>query len=124
MAEDFSRRSFIKGASLGVAAGYFAAAGLSSTALYKQVMPEEKLNQTDIGEVKALRIKVVSETSWYENNVLLNDIKGAGGLLVNQYLIPWTDNGVAAGYKGSNAGGFATYIEADLMDGSTKRLLN
>ena len=123
MAEDFSRRSFIKGASLGVAAGYFAAAGLSSTALYKQVMPAEKLNQTDIGEIKALRMKVISETSWYDNNVLLNDLKGAGGLLVNQYTIPWTSNGVKAGYNGNNAGGFATYIEADLMDGSTKRIL-
>ena len=63
MAEDFSRRSFIKSASLGVAAGYFAAAGLSSTALYKQVMPAEKLNQTDIGEIKALLMKATSETS-------------------------------------------------------------
>lgn len=123
MAEDFSRRSFIKGASIGVAAGYFATAGLSSTVLYNQVMPPEKLNQTDIGEIKALRIKVVSETSWFDNNVLLNDMKKAGGLLVNQYIIPWTSQGVASGFEGNNSGGFATYIEADLMDGSTKRIL-
>ena len=123
MAEDFSRRSFIKGASLGVAAGYFAAAGLSSTAMYKQVMPAEKLNQTDIGQIKGLKMKVVSETSWFENSVLLNDMKKAGGLLVNQYIIPWTDQGVASGFNGSNSGGFATYIEAELMDGSIKRLL-
>ena len=123
MAEDISRRSFIKGASIGVAAGYFATAGLSSTALYKQVMPPEKLDQTDIGEIKALRIKVVSETSWYDNNVWLNDVKKVGGLLVNQYIIPWTTEGVKSGYQGSNLGGFSTYIEADLLDGSTKRIL-
>lgn len=123
MSEDFSRRSFIKGASLGIMAGYFGTAGLSSTALYSKVLPPENLDQTDIGEIKALRLKVISETSWYDNNVFLNDIKKAGGLLVNQYTIPWSTEGVKAGYKGSNLGGFATYIEADLMDGSTKRLL-
>ena len=123
MSDDVSRRSFIKGASLGVMAGYFASAGLSSTVLYNQVMPPEKLDQTDIGEIKELRIKVVSETSWYDNNVFLNDVKGAGGLLVNQYIIPWSVEGVNSGYKGSNLGGFATYIEADLLDGSTKRIL-
>ena len=123
MAEDFSRRSFIKGASLGAAAGYFAAAGLSSTAFYKQVMPVETVNQTDIGQIKGLRMKVVSETSWFENSVLLDDMKKAGGLLVNQYIVPWTVEGVATGYEGNNSGGFATYIEADLLDGTTKRIL-
>jgi len=123
MSQDVSRRSFMRGASLGVMAGYFGAAGLASTALYRQVLPPEKLDQTDIGELKGLRIKVVSETSWYDNNVFLNDVKGAGGLLVNQYTIPWSVEGVKAGYKGSNLGGFATYIEAELLDGSIKRIL-
>jgi len=123
MSQDVSRRSFIRGAGLGVMAGYFATAGVSSTALYRQMLPQEKLDQTDIGELKGLRIKVVSETSWYENNVFLNDVKGAGGLLVNQYTIPWSVEGVKAGYKGSSLGGFATYIEAELLDGSVKRIL-
>jgi len=123
MGQDVSRRSFIRGAGLGVTAGYFAAGGVASTVLYRQVLPPEKLDQTEIGELKGLRIKVVSETSWYDNNVFLSDVKKAGGLLVNQYTIPWTVEGVASGYKGSNLGGFATYIEAELLDGSVKRLL-
>jgi 7,8-dihydropterin-6-yl-methyl-4-(beta-D-ribofuranosyl)aminobenzene 5'-phosphate synthase len=107
---------------VGTLAGYLGAAGLSSTVFKKQLLPEEKINQVDIGEIKSLKIKVVSETSWYDNNVFLNDVKGAGGLLVNQYTIPWTREGVKAGYQGSNLGGFSTYIEATLMDGKVMKI--
>ena len=123
MDNNFSRRSFVKGMALGTVAGYFTAAGLSSTVFKKQLLPEEKLNLTDIGQIKGLKIKVISETSWYDNNVFLNDVKKAGGLLVNQYEIPWTREGVKAGYEGDNLGGFATYIEAELLDGKVMKIL-
>jgi len=121
--KNVSRRSFVKGMALGTVAGYFASAGLSSTVFKKALLPKETLNQVDIGEIKGLKIKVVSETSWYDNNVWLNDVKKVGGLLVNQYEIPWTVEGVKSGYQGSNLGGFATYIEATLMDGKVVKIL-
>lgn len=123
MEKEFSRRSFIKGMALGTLTGYFAAAALSSTVFKNQLLPKEKLDLTDIGQIKGLKLKVISETSWYDNNVFLNDVKGAGGLLVNQYEIPWTCVGVGAGYMGSNLGGFATYIEAELLDGHVIKIL-
>jgi 7,8-dihydropterin-6-yl-methyl-4-(beta-D-ribofuranosyl)aminobenzene 5'-phosphate synthase len=123
MENDFSRRSFVKGMAAGTLAGYFGAAALSSTVFKTQLLPKEKLNLTDIGQIKGLKLKVISETSWYDNNVFLNDVKKAGGLLVNQYEIPWTREGVKAGYQGDNLGGFATYIEAELLDGKVMKIL-
>lgn len=123
MANDISRRSFVKGMALGTLAGYFASAGLSSTVFKNQVMPRKEYAKTDIGQLNGLKVKVISETSWFNNSVLLDDMKKAGGLLVNQYEIPWTSEGVKEGYQGSNAGGFASLIEAELADGSKKTIL-
>jgi len=118
-----SRRSLLQGMALGTVAGYFGTAGLSSTVFKKALLPKEKLNQVDIGVIKSVKLKVISETSWYDNNVFLNDVKLAGGLLVNQYTIPWTTEMVKSGYKGSNLGGFSTLIEAEFMDGMKKKIL-
>lgn len=50
----------------------------------KAVAPKE-----DIGEVRSVKVTNISETSWFDNKVLMGDIKGAGGLLVNQYTYNW-----------------------------------
>jgi 7,8-dihydropterin-6-yl-methyl-4-(beta-D-ribofuranosyl)aminobenzene 5'-phosphate synthase len=121
--DDVSRRSFIKGAAMGTMAGYFLSAGLSSTVFKNQLMPPDNSVKVDIGEVKSLKVKVISETSWFDNRVLLKDLKAAGGLLVNQYEIPWTTEGVKDGYQGNNSGGFASLIEAELLDGTKKTIL-
>lgn len=123
MEKDVSRRSFIRGMALGTVAGYFASAGISSTVFHDQLMPTDKTVKTDIGQIKGLKVRVISETSWFNNSVLLQDLKRAGGLLVNQYEIPWTTEGVKEGYNGNNAGGFATLIDVELLDGSQKRIL-
>jgi 7,8-dihydropterin-6-yl-methyl-4-(beta-D-ribofuranosyl)aminobenzene 5'-phosphate synthase len=123
MANDISRRDFVKGAAIGTMAGYFASAGLSSTVFKNQIMPRKEYKKTDIGQVKGLSVKVISETSWFNNAVLLEDLKKAGGLLFNQYLIPWTTEGVTDGFQGNNAGGFASLIEFELMDGTKKKIL-
>jgi len=57
---------------------------------------------TDIGVCKSIKVTNVSETSWFENAVLMGDIKGAGGLLVNQYDYNWPPFGNGQGLgKGS-----------------------
>ena len=123
MEKDFTRRSFIKGMALGTMAGYFASAGLSSTVFRNQMLVKKDIAKTDIGKIKNLSVKVISETSWFDNTVLLDDMKKAGGLLVNQYEIPWTVEGVKAGYQGNNAGGFASLIEFEELDGKKHKLL-
>ena len=121
--EDISRRTFVKGMALGTMAGYFAAGGLSSTVFRQQALVEKEYPKTDIGMIKGLKVKVISETSWFNNTVVLDDMKKAGGLLVNQYEIPWTIEGVKEGYEGSNAGGFSTLIEVELLDGTKKKII-
>ncbi|CQR73749.1 Metallo-beta-lactamase superfamily protein [Sporomusa ovata DSM 2662] len=126
MENKLSRRSFIKGTTTAFAASYLASAALSSNLLDNRAFaatantPAEKVN---IGQIKNLKVKVISETSWFDNGVLLNDIKQAGGMFVSQYEIPWTTTGVATGYNGNNSGGYCSLIEAELMDGTRKRIL-
>ncbi|VBB08374.1 metallo-beta-lactamase [Lucifera butyrica] len=86
-------------------------------------MSTDNMTKIDIGRIKGLKVKVISETGWFNNKVLLSDIEKAGGMSISQYEIPWTDTGVKEGYKGNNAGGFSTLIEVELLDGSKKKIL-
>lgn len=83
-----SRRNFLKGLAIGGTAGYFAMAGVTSTVMKDMFLPDEPVGSDDIGECKSVKVTVVSETSWFNNSVLVNDMMKAGGLLVNQYIIP------------------------------------
>lgn len=121
--DNVSRRSFIKGLAVGSVAGYFAMAGVSSTIFRKKFVASPALGTVDIGECKSVRIKVISETSWFNNSILMKDIEKAGGLLVNQYEINWTTTGVEEGWNGNNAGGYATLIEVEQLDGTKKKYL-
>ena len=57
---------------------------------------------TDFGAIKSVEVTNISETSWFDNSMLMGDIKGAGGLLVNQYLFNWPPFGNGKGLaKGS-----------------------
>lgn len=117
------RRDFLRGLAAGGAVGYIAAAGLSSTVLRKHFMPPEILGDKEIGALRSLKVKSISETSWFNNARLVKDIKDAGGLLVNQYEIPWTVKGVADGYEGNNAGGYSALIECEELDGKNHTFL-
>lgn len=118
-----SRRNFLKGLAVGGTAGYFAMAGASSTVMKDMFLPDEPVGDVDIGKCKSVTCTVVSETSWFSNAVLVNDIRKSGGLLVNQYLIPWTNTGVKEGYNGDNAGGYCTMVDVELMDGTKKKIM-
>jgi len=118
-----NRRNFLKGLAAGGTLGYFAMAGVSSTVMKNSFITPPKVGTEDIGECKSVKVKVISETSWFNNPLLLKDIKGAGGLLVNQYEIPWTNTGVEEGWKGDNAGGYATLIEVEQLDGTKRKFM-
>ncbi len=103
MSDKVKRRDFLKGATTGVGLGMLGAMGLYSySPLRKQHFPEVTRKMTDIGVCKSVKVTNISETSWFENAVLMGDIKGAGGLLVNQYDYNWPPFGNGQGLgKGS-----------------------
>ena len=120
---EVSRRNFLKGLALGGTTGYLAMAGVSSTVMKDVFVPKPLVGDTDIGMCKSIKCTVVSETSWFNNARVVQDMKDAGGLLVNQYIIPWTNTGVKEGYNGNNAGGYSTLIDIEFMDGTKKKML-
>lgn len=120
---DVSRRDFLKGLAVGGSLGYLAMGGVSSTVLKKAFVPPAKVGTADIGECKSVKVTVISETSWFRNPLLMEDIMKAGGLLVNQYEIPWTNTGIEEGWKGDNAGGYSTLIEVEQLDGAKRKFL-
>ncbi len=107
MSDNMKRRDFIKGATTGVGLGVLAAMGFYSySPARKRHFPEVARKMTDIGVCRKVKVTNISETSWFENAVLMGDIKGAGGLLVNQYDYNWPPFGNGQGLgKGSYAAG-------------------
>jgi 7,8-dihydropterin-6-yl-methyl-4-(beta-D-ribofuranosyl)aminobenzene 5'-phosphate synthase len=103
MSEKIKRRDFLKGATTGIGLGMLGAMGLYSySPLRKKHFTATARKMTDIGVCKSVKVTNVSETSWFENSVLMGDIKGAGGLLVNQYDYNWPPFGNGKGLgKGS-----------------------
>lgn len=103
------RRSFLKGATTGLGVGLVGAMGLYSySSARKSHFAQAERKMTDIGVCKSVKVTNVSETSWFENAVLMGDIKGAGGLLVNQYDYNWPPFGNGKGLgKGSYQDGIA-----------------
>lgn len=102
-----NRREFIKGAALGVGVGAIGAMGVYSySPMRRAFLKEVKRGTADIGTCKAVRITNISETSWFDNGIFMQDVTGAGGLLVDQYTFNWPPFGNGKGVgKGSYADG-------------------
>jgi 7,8-dihydropterin-6-yl-methyl-4-(beta-D-ribofuranosyl)aminobenzene 5'-phosphate synthase len=104
-----SRRDFIKGVASGAIGGTLAGMGLYSytDSAYSR-LPKASRAQMDFGAVRSVKATAISETSWFNNTHLMEDIKKAGGLLVDQYTIGWGPfgNGKGAG-KGNYDEGIA-----------------
>ncbi|MBW2119731.1 MAG: twin-arginine translocation signal domain-containing protein, partial [Deltaproteobacteria bacterium] len=112
MAENKSkinRRDFLKGAAAGVVGGTLVSMGVYSYSPWRKAhFPDVKRKMVDIGTCKNIKITNITETSWFENAGLMADIKGAGGLLVNQYDYNWPPFGDGSGLgKGSYEKGIA-----------------
>ena len=118
-----TRRDFLKGLAAGGTAGYFAMAGLSSTVMKDVFIPKSPVGDDDIGVCKSVKCTVISETSWFNNKVTVGDMMKAGGLLVNQYIIPWTHTNVKEGFNGDNRGGYSALLDVEFMDGTKKKIL-
>jgi 7,8-dihydropterin-6-yl-methyl-4-(beta-D-ribofuranosyl)aminobenzene 5'-phosphate synthase len=109
MSDNMNRRDFLKGAATGVGVGLLGAMGLYSySPARKQHFTQAERKMTDIGMCRSVKVTNISETSWFDNGTLMGDIKGAGGLLVNQYDYNWPPFGNGKGLgKGSYDEGIA-----------------
>ncbi len=95
-----SRRNFIKGVATGLIGGTLAGMGFYSyTASAYSRLPKVVREQQDFGAVRSVKVTAISETSWFSNALIMEDIKKSGGLLVDQYTIGWGPfgNGKGAG---------------------------
>ncbi|KAF5030035.1 hypothetical protein DSECCO2_642340 [anaerobic digester metagenome] len=104
-----NRRDFLRGAALGVGAGMLGAMGAFSYSPWRKAMlPQVQRKMADIGQCKSVRILNISETSWFDNGIFMNNVTKAGGLLVDQYTFNWPPFGNGKGIgKGSYADGIA-----------------
>lgn len=107
MLKGMNRREFLKGMAVGGTALYLS----GMTGGSKEGWTSEK---TDIGECKTVKIRCITETSWFDNAQLMKDIMGAGGVSVNQYSIPWHPK---------NSGGYSALIEVEALNGTWRRFL-
>jgi len=74
----------------------------------------------DIGVLRRLKIRCISETGWFDTATVFGDIKAAGGTETDQYAIPWPPFGAL---HADNAAGFSALLEAEATDGTVRRLL-
>jgi len=76
--------------------------------------PASASGEVDIGEVASVKVDVISETSWFNNDILKQSIVDHGGASTNQYTIPW---------DADNAGGYAALITVTTLEGEEKKIL-
>jgi len=102
------RRDFLKGmAATGAAASMTGGLGVISKSAHAA-------DKVDFGQVKGLEVEVLSETSWFDNDIFKKNLMDYGGAMTNQYTIPWDWN---------NAGGYMTKITVYPLEGDPKILL-
>lgn len=107
MLKEMNRREFLKGVAVGGTALYLSGMLNHSTKGWAS-------ERTDIGECKSLKIRCITETSWFDNAQLMKDIMSAGGVSANQYAIPWHPK---------NSGGYSALIEVEALNGTWRRFL-
>ncbi|MGN0838851.1 MAG: MBL fold metallo-hydrolase [Pyramidobacter sp.] len=120
---EMNRRDFLKGLSVGAIGAFLTSGGIASTILREKLLPKHKGPDIDIGALKGIHVKCISETSWFDNYVQQQDFKKAGGSLVQQYDVKFTHTGVKEGFDGDNAGGYSALVEFEFLNGDKKKIL-
>jgi 7,8-dihydropterin-6-yl-methyl-4-(beta-D-ribofuranosyl)aminobenzene 5'-phosphate synthase len=72
------------------------------------------MGKVDIGRVRSLSIKCLSEVAWHDNNRMRQDVRDAGGLQVDQFDVKWTPE---------NAAGVSALIETVDGGGRPRKIL-
>ena len=100
------RRTFLKSmAATGVAAS------MTGAGILKEAEAAKKI---DIGEIKGLKVDVLTETSWFDNAIFKKNLMDGGGAMTNQYTIPW---------EMDNLGGYSALITVTTLEGNERKLL-
>ena len=106
------RKFLVSGAALGAGIGTVGAMGaFSYSPVRMKVLPEVNRLQQHFGVCKSVKVTNISETSWFDNGIFMEDVTASGGLLVDQYTYNWAPfgNGKGAG-KGTYADGLKTIL--------------
>ena len=72
------------------------------------------MGKVDIGRVRSLSIKCLSEVAWHDNARMRQDVKESGGLQVDQFDVRWTPE---------NAAGVSALIETVDGGGRPRKIL-
>ena len=72
------------------------------------------MGKVDIGRVRSLSIKCLSEVSWHDNARMRQDVREAGGLQADQFDVKWTPG---------NAAGVSALIESIDGGGRPRKIL-
>ncbi len=99
------RRTFLKS---------LAATGIAASAAGTIPRMAEARKKIDIGEVKSVKVDVLTETSWFDNDNLKKHIVDYGGAMTNQYEIPW---------DWDNSGGYAALLTVTTLEGKERKFL-
>ena len=99
------RRTFLKS---------LAATGIAASAAGTIPRMAEARKKLDIGEVKSVKVDVLTETSWFDNDNLKKHMLDYGGAMTNQYAIPW---------DWDNAGGYAALLTVTTLEGKERKFL-
>lgn len=92
------RRNFVQGLALGAGVGTLGAMGAYSYSPARTAfLPDIKRGTADIGLCKSVKITNISETSWFDNSIFMQDVTASGGLLVDQYTYNWAPFGNGKG---------------------------
>jgi 7,8-dihydropterin-6-yl-methyl-4-(beta-D-ribofuranosyl)aminobenzene 5'-phosphate synthase len=99
------RRTFLKS---------LAATGIAASAAGTIPRMAEARKKLDFGEVKSVKVDVLTETSWFDNDNLKQHIVDYGGAMTNQYDIPW---------DWDNSGGYAALLTVTTLEGKERKFL-
>jgi len=102
------RRNFLK--SLAATGAVATLSGTAGSILRKA----EAASKVDIGQVKSVKVDVLTETSWFDNEIFKKNMMDYGGAMTNQYEVPWVWD---------NAGGYAALITVTELDGKERKFL-
>ena len=102
------RRNFLK--SLAVGGAVATLSGTTGTMLGKA----EAAGKVALGQVKSVKVDVLTETSWFDNDIFKKNMMDYGGAMTNQYEVPWVWD---------NAGGYAALITVTELDGKERKFL-
>jgi 7,8-dihydropterin-6-yl-methyl-4-(beta-D-ribofuranosyl)aminobenzene 5'-phosphate synthase len=72
------------------------------------------MGKVDIGRVRSLSVKCLSEVAWHDNARMRQDVKESGGLQVDQFDVKWTPE---------NAAGVSALIETVDGGGRSRKVL-